>query len=167
MYIHPRSYNFEELSDQPLIQEDHSPNHAIMSFITDQTDRYALLNIATQGVHMWDIRARTLVRKFVGITQGFYTIHSCFGGLDQSFVASGSEDNKVYIFHVRRDEPIAVLSGHSRTVNCVSWNPVYHQVLASASDDNTVRVWGPSAQYRQREPRAGAGPSRSFSNGSV
>ena len=38
---------------------------------------------------------RTLVRKFVGITQGFYTIHSCFGGLDQAFVASGSEDNKV------------------------------------------------------------------------
>ena len=40
---------------------------------------------------------RTLVRKFVGITQGFYTIHSCFGGLDQAFVASGSEDNKVAI----------------------------------------------------------------------
>merc|ERR1712088_1298622 len=139
-----RSYNFEELSDTPLIQED----HAIMSFITDNSDRYALLNIATQGVHMWDIRARALVRKFVGITQGFYTIHSCFGGLDQSFVASGSEDMKVYIFHVRRDEAIAVLSGHSRTVNCVSWNPVYHQVLASASDDNTVRIWGPAVQHR-------------------
>ena len=41
---------------------------------------------------------RTLVRKFVGITQGFYTIHSCFGGLDQAFVASGSEDNKVTTF---------------------------------------------------------------------
>ena len=39
--------------------------------------------------------SRALVRKFVGITQGFYTIHSCFGGLDQSFVASGSEDMKV------------------------------------------------------------------------
>ena len=51
-----RSYNFEELSDTPLIQED----HAIMSFITDNSDRYALLNIATQGVHMWDIRARYL-----------------------------------------------------------------------------------------------------------
>ena len=55
-------------------------------------------------------------------------IHSCFGGVDQSFVASGSEDNKVYIFHVKRDEPIAVLSGHTRTVNCVAWNPVYPQV---------------------------------------
>ena len=61
-------------------------------------------------------------------------------------MASGSEDNKVYrgaeyiayplmqyyyqvyIYHVKRDEPIAVLSGHSRTVNSVSWNPVYHQV---------------------------------------
>ena len=41
-------------------------------------------------------------------------IHSCFGGVDQSFVASGSEDNKVYIFHVKRDEPIAVLTGHTR-----------------------------------------------------
>ena len=55
-------------------------------------------------------------------------IHSCFGGVDQSFVASGSEDNKVYIFHVKRDEPIAILSGHTRTVNCVAWNPVYPQV---------------------------------------
>ena len=60
-----RSYNFEELSDQPLIQED----HAIMSFTLDQTDRYALLNIATQGLRMWDIRSRSLVRKFNGITQ--------------------------------------------------------------------------------------------------
>ena len=63
---------------------------------------------------------------------------------------------------MKRDEPIAVLSGHLRTVNCVAWNPVYHQVsmvsilisvllvsfqiLVSASDDNTVRVWGPSPQ---------------------
>jgi len=166
-----RSYNFEELSDQPQIQED----HAIMSFTTDQTDRFALLNIATQGLHMWDIRARALVRKFVGITQGFYTIHSCFGGLDQSFVASGSEDNKVYIFHVKRDEPIAVLSGHSRTVNCVSWNPVYHQVLVSASDDNTVRVWGPASQFRQtsvqsscHHPHTLPSSSRtSFNNGAI
>ena len=91
-----RSYNFEELSDQPLLQED----HAIMSFTIDQTDRYALLNIATQGLRIWDINARALVRKFHGITQGHYAIHSCFGGLNQSFVASGSEDNKVYIFQV-------------------------------------------------------------------
>ena len=90
--------------------------------------RYALVNVAEQGIHLWDIEEKCLVRKFIGVQQGNYTIYSCFGGVDQNFVASGSEDNKVYIYHVRRESPIAVLSGHTRTVSCVSWNPVYHQV---------------------------------------
>lgn len=62
-----------------------------MSFTVDATDRMALLNVATQGVHLWDLEDRCLVRKFQGVTQGFYTIHSCFGGLNQDFIASGSE----------------------------------------------------------------------------
>ena len=52
-------------------------------------------------------------------------------------------DNKIYIWHIRREKPVAVLNGHTRTVNCVSWNPRYPQMLASASDDATVRIWGP------------------------
>ena len=59
---------------------------------------------------MWDIEERCLVRKFVGITQGFYTVYSCFGGTDQNFIASGSEDNKVYIFHVKKESPIGELN---------------------------------------------------------
>ena len=58
---------------------------------------------------MWDVEERCLVRKFVGITQGFYTVYSCFGGADQNFIASGSEDNKVYIFHVKKESPIGNL----------------------------------------------------------
>lgn len=52
-------------------------------------------------------------------------------------------DHKVYVWHIKREMPIATLTGHSRTVNCVSWNPVYHQMMASVSDDCTVRIWGP------------------------
>ena len=48
-----------------------------------------------QGIHMWDLQHRCLVRKFQGITQGTYMIHSCFGGLNQDFIASGSE-GKLY-----------------------------------------------------------------------
>lgn len=147
-----RAYNFEELTDYSVLQED----NGIMTFTLDDADRLALLNIATQGIHLWNVEERCLVRKFVGITQGFYTIYSCFGGTDGNFVASGSEDNKVYIYHIKKETPIAVLSGHTRTVNCVAWNPVYPRVMVSGSDDSTVRVWGPSEKYRKQHIKAAA-----------
>ncbi|XP_052767437.1 WD repeat-containing protein 26-like [Mya arenaria] len=134
-----RGYNFDELIDCPIIQE----THPIMSFTQNDTGRLCLLNIASQGVHLWDLKDRVLVRKFQGVSQGTYAIHSCFGGLNQDFVASGSEDHKVYIWHIRREMPIAILEGHTRTVNCVHWNPAVPSMLASASDDGTVRIWGP------------------------
>uniref|UniRef100_G3PLP9 WD repeat-containing protein 26 n=1 Tax=Gasterosteus aculeatus aculeatus TaxID=481459 RepID=G3PLP9_GASAC len=135
-----RGYNFEDLTDRNIVQED----HPIMSFTVSKNGRLALLNVATQGVHLWDLHDRVLLRKYQGVTQGFYTIHSCFGGHNEDFIASGSEDHKVYIWHRRSELPIAELTGHTRTVNCVSWNPVVPGLLASASDDGTVRIWGPA-----------------------
>ncbi|KAL6108655.1 wdr26 [Pungitius sinensis] len=135
-----RGYNFEDLTDRNIVQED----HPIMSFTVSKNGRLALLNVATQGVHLWDLHDRVLLKKYQGVTQGFYTIHSCFGGHNEDFIASGSEDHKVYIWHRRSELPIAELAGHTRTVNCVSWNPVLPGLLASASDDGTVRIWGPA-----------------------
>lgn len=48
----------------------------------------------------------------------------------------------VYIWNRKDSSPILKLEGHSRTVNCVTWNPVRHDMLASASDDGVVRIWG-------------------------
>lgn len=122
---------------------------------------------------MWDLQDRCLLRCYQGITQGLYTIHSCYGGCNDSFIASGSEgimlhtnvyirtcelrlcvhththtDHHVYIWHHRRESPVIVLRGHSRAVNCVSWNPTRHHMLASASDDGTVRIWGTEDQMK-------------------
>ncbi|KAK7103941.1 WD repeat-containing protein 26-like isoform X2 [Littorina saxatilis] len=146
-----RGYNFEDLTDFPILQED----HPIMSFSVNDTGRLALLNVATQGVHLWDLKDRVLVRKFQGVTQGYYTIFSCFGGLNQDFIASGSEDHKVYIWHSKRDQPVVTLEGHSHTVNCVHWNPKVPSMLVSASDDGTVRVWGPLSKVRQDDSESG------------
>lgn len=62
-----------------------------MSFSVNKADRLALLNVANQGVHLWDLEDKCLVRRFQGVTQGHFTIHSCFGGINQDFIASGSE----------------------------------------------------------------------------
>lgn len=134
-----RSYNFESHEDSTILTEQ----LPIQTFSVDSKDRLALLNIATQGLHLWDLQDKCLIRRFQGVTQGHFTIYSCFGGTNESFIASGSEDHKVYIWHIRNEEPLGILTGHTRSVNCVSWNPVYPSLLASASDDGTVRIWGP------------------------
>ncbi|XP_064490084.1 WD repeat-containing protein 26-like isoform X2 [Ornithodoros turicata] len=156
-----RGYNFDDLTDFNVIQEDHS----IMSFTCDNTGRLCLLNIATQGVHLWDLEDKVLVRKYQGVTQGYYTIHSCFGGVNQVFIASGSEDNKVYIWHIKWEKPITVLQGHTRSVNCVSWNPAHPSMLASASDDATVRIWGPALDTTRPTSQGDASSSPHGSNG--
>ncbi|KAK7473695.1 hypothetical protein BaRGS_00035092 [Batillaria attramentaria] len=155
-----RGYNFDDLTDFHILQED----HPIMSFSVNDTGRLALLNVATQGVHLWDLKDRVLVRKFQGVTQGYYTIFSCFGGLNQDFIASGSEDHKVYIWHVKRDQPVVVLDGHTRTVNCVHWNPKCPSMLASASDDGTIRIWGPLSKVRQGKYAGSQGLCRAGEN---
>ncbi|XP_023934953.1 WD repeat-containing protein 26 [Bicyclus anynana] len=138
-----RAYDFSDLTDRNLIQEE----HAVMAMTLNAADTLLLLNVANQGVHLWDIRARTLVRRFRGLSQGHFTIHACFGGAHQDFIASGSEDNKVYIWHIGGEEPIAVVSGHTRCVNAVAWNPAHPDVLVSASDDYSLRLWGPRTHY--------------------
>ena len=50
---------------------------------------------------MWDLMGLPLpclVRRFSGVTQGFCTIHSSFGGLNDNFVVSGSEGT--YLKHI-------------------------------------------------------------------
>lgn len=71
-----------------------------MTFSVNSTERLALINISSQGLHLWDLQDRCLVRRFQGVSQGTFTIYSTFGGVNESFVASGSEDNKVRILWV-------------------------------------------------------------------
>lgn len=145
-----RAYNLEdETSDKTILAYRMQDNLGIMSFSVDESDRYVLLNLAHQGIHLWSIEDKCLIRQYTGVKQGRFMVHSCFGGgQDNSFFATGSEDWKVYVYHMMRENPIAELSGHTSAVNCVAWNPVYPKVLVSASDDSTLRVWGPSSRFR-------------------
>lgn len=130
---------------EPRPQELLTESTDVMSMSVNDTGVLAALNVANQGVHLWDLQDRVLIRKFQGVTQGTFTVHSCFGGVNENFIASGSEENSVYVWNTEREKPVAVLSGHSSTVSCVSWNPRQPAMLASCSDDSTVRIWAPAA----------------------
>ncbi|KAL6286988.1 hypothetical protein ACE6H2_011378 [Prunus campanulata] len=122
-----------------LIEEDQT----ITSFSLSRDNRFLLVNLLNQEIHLWSIEGEIkLVAKYKGHKRTRFVIRSCFGGLEQAFIASGSEDSQVYVWHRGSGELIKALPGHSGAVNCVSWNPTNTHMLASASDDRTIRIWG-------------------------
>ncbi|KAK9282019.1 hypothetical protein L1049_004930 [Liquidambar formosana] len=122
-----------------------SEEHPITSLSVSGDSKFLIVNLNSQEIHMWDVAGRwDKPLKYTGHMQDRYVIRSCFGGLNSTFIASGSENSQVYIWNRRHSKPIEVLFGHLMTVNCVSWNPKRPRMLASASDDQTIRIWGPS-----------------------
>ncbi|XP_009629555.1 WD repeat-containing protein WDS homolog isoform X2 [Nicotiana tomentosiformis] len=123
--------------------------HPITSLSLSGDGKFFIVNLNSQEIHMWDVAGEWFSpMKYKSHRQHKYVIRSCFGGLDSTFIASGSEDSKVYIWNRRGSKPIEILCGHTMTVNCVSWNPKRPHMLASASDDQTIRIWGPNVQSR-------------------
>lgn len=123
-----------------------SEEHSITSLSISGDGKFLIVNLNSQEIHMWAVDGKWVKPlKYTGHNQQKYVIRSCFGGLNSTFIASGSENSQVYIWNRRSPNPIEVLSGHSMTVNCVSWNRKRLKMLASASDDQTIRIWGPSS----------------------
>ncbi|KAA8494495.1 WD repeat-containing protein 26 [Porphyridium purpureum] len=129
-----------------------------------------LVNLSSQTqpeIHAWDLQERRIVQKYRGQQQVRFVIRSCFGGANQMFVLSGSEDNRVFMWNRASGELLLSLEGHTGTVNCVAWNPKRHDQWCSASDDCSIRIWGPKRSAPAQpslSPTAAAEPSRSEPN---
>ena len=115
---------------------------AVTSLSLSRDARHALVNTMGSEIHLWDLAQPSIVRRFAGHKQGRFVIRTAFGGADESYVVSGSEDSQVYIWHRHSGALLEVLPGHSGAVNAVCWSPATC-MFASASDDHTVRVWAP------------------------
>lgn len=76
-----------EVKLERLIEEE----DVITSFSLSKDNKWLLVNLVNQEINLWSIANDVhLVSKYKGHTRTRFVIRSCFGGLDQAFVASGS-----------------------------------------------------------------------------
>jgi hypothetical protein len=139
-------YTISKLGDpsaQPRVIQERG---AMTSLQLSPDGRYALVNVP-EALNEWDLDSRRLVRAYRGQRQSRFVIRTCFGGARDAFVASGSEDSRIYVWRRSSGALVAKLVGHGGVVNAVSWNPRHPGMLASGSDDGTVRIWMPNADY--------------------
>ncbi|CAN0040928.1 unnamed protein product [Ectocarpus fasciculatus] len=101
-------------------------------------------------LQVWDVATKKLAFKLGG--HHAFTTKDCpflimaaqsaadpFG----DYVCSGSEEHRVFVWHLRHRLLLCVLKGHEDVVNSVSWNPKHAGMMASCSDDGTAIIWGP------------------------
>ncbi|KAI8640990.1 WD40-repeat-containing domain protein [Parasitella parasitica] len=88
---------------------------------------------------LWDVRMVRPIRKLKGhqnTSKNF--VRANFA--DNNLIVGGSEDGIVYIWDQDTGEVLQKLRGHSGVVYDAAWN-AKQGMLASCSDDQTVKVW--------------------------
>ena len=84
-----------------------------MSVTISEDSRHLLINKNDGEAQLIDLMTRCGVQKFLGHTGGPCVIRSSFGGANESFVVSGSEDGNILIWHKNTGASIERLSGHT------------------------------------------------------
>jgi THO complex subunit 3 len=79
-------------------------------------------------------------KDFVGHSS---KVHSVAWSCEGKWLATGSPDKTVCVFHLDRHKLTkeTSLKGHSDSVDQLCWSPVHHSQLVSASGDKSVKVW--------------------------
>ncbi|OAA56968.1 WD domain containing protein [Niveomyces insectorum RCEF 264] len=128
-----------------------------VSVAVSQDSEYLLVNLLDGEIHLYNIQARaTPVRKYIGATGGECVIRSTFGGADESFVVSGSEDGKLNIWHKNIGVQLFKLDAHKPRCNAVAWSPTDPCLFATCGDDNKIKLWSNSERVRLHELEAAA-----------
>ncbi|VDP88726.1 unnamed protein product [Echinostoma caproni] len=127
--------------------------HAVQSIVMSRSGQRALITVHKMGLHLWDVEACAIIQRFIGYKQDTFRLHSTFGGATEDFVATGSENGRVHIWHTKSgNHPIHSTMASSSSssgalspdaVTCVHWNPALPTMMASVSDAGDLCIWGP------------------------
>ncbi|KAF2153410.1 WD40 domain-containing protein [Myriangium duriaei CBS 260.36] len=100
-----------------------------------------LLSMKESQLMLVDTLTGNTLQRYKGMKQSQFVIRASFGGANQGFVVSGSEDSHLYIHRRHSGALVAAIPAHSSgTINSVAWHPTRPGVLASVGDDHKVKM---------------------------
>ncbi|TMW55904.1 hypothetical protein Poli38472_008552 [Pythium oligandrum] len=145
--VEVHAYNLQDKSDRSLLRSDHlisciEISQSVASGSKTDQAQYLLLNlIENQDIACLDLSTEVLTARFKGIKQDRYILRPSFSGYYNELIVSGSEDGSVHCWRREDGKLMATVHSHSSVVNVVRTHPVHRHLLASASDDETIRFW--------------------------
>ncbi|OBT85890.1 hypothetical protein VE02_04492 [Pseudogymnoascus sp. 03VT05] len=108
----------------------------LTSVSVSKDSKYLLVSKIDGEALLFSVEDRKSIRTFAGQKAGKFIIRSDFGGADESFVISGSEDGYVFVWHKENGSIVEKLEAHRPgCCNSVSWNPKNPRMFATAGDD--------------------------------
>ncbi|TVY41194.1 putative WD repeat-containing protein, partial [Lachnellula subtilissima] len=138
---HIYGYNF--ITREPVFEM--KMKSRLRSVCVSQDSRSLLVNMKDGEAQILDLERQTEgpIQIFKAGNQGGEdVIRATYGGANESFVATGSADGKVYIWHRENGQLIKELDGHpGGCCSAVSWNPTNPRMFASCGDDEKVRMY--------------------------
>ncbi|KXX74493.1 WD repeat-containing protein 26 [Madurella mycetomatis] len=121
--------------------------------------RYMLVTKTDNEAVLIDIETRETMAKYSGLVGGQFTIRSAFGGANENFVISGSEeeekralasrktwadvngqDGRVLVWHKMTGTLVFEAEAHIPRCNSVAWDPTDHCTFVTCGDDGRIKM---------------------------